>query len=275
MAEPTTLNHTHQTYDNFVLESAFEDQYNTKLDLMQFCTVDNSLVGVAGDKKIINTYTATDGTQTLKMGEGNTENIEVSYTPDEYSIELLQNRFPYYDEEAMRDPLIVDKGINHMAVDIFNTAMDKCMAEFNKAELMAEVEKFDFDAFVDGVALFPDNETEGISVFALVNPKTKAEIRKNLKDDLKYVEAYVRTGYVGTVNGVNIYTSNIAEDDTIILATKEAVTYFNKKGVEIEQERDANVRLNKMYSRKYGIFAFTNAKKAVKIVKKSAESPAG
>jgi hypothetical protein len=260
------LNHTHKTYDNKVLASKFEDQYESKLDLMQFCTVDDSLEGVAGQKIVINTYTATDGTQTLVMGEGNTENIEVSFEPVEYEIELLQNRFPYYDEEEQRDPKVVDKGIEHMSVDMFNTANKKAMAEFAKATLTANVSKLDFDAFVDGVALFPNNETEALEVFGLVNPKDKAQLRKNLKDDLKYITDYVRTGYIGTVNGVNLYTSDIAPEHTVILATKEAVKYIRKKGTEIEQERDANIRLNKIYSRQYGVFAFVDATKAVKIV---------
>ena len=253
-------------YPNHVLANRFEDQYNSKLDLMQFCTVDDSLVGVAGDVKKINTYTATDGTEVLTMGEGNTKDIEVSYEEKEYTIELLQNRFPYFDEEEMRDPLVIEKGLNHMAVDMFNTANGKAMAEFNKASLSAPVTAFDFDAFVDGVALFP-TENEEVSIFALVHKDNMKEIRKNLKDDLKYVEAYVRTGYVGTINGVNLYVSNIATKDTIILATKKAVTYFTKKGTEIEQERDANIRKNTVYSRKYGIFAFTDATQAVKLVK--------
>ena len=58
-----------KTYPNHVLENRFENQYATKLDLMQFCTVDDSLTGVAGDKVKINTYTATEGTETLAMGE--------------------------------------------------------------------------------------------------------------------------------------------------------------------------------------------------------------
>ena len=41
-----SLNHTHSGYSNFVLQTKFEDQYKSYLDLMQFCTVDNSLVGV-------------------------------------------------------------------------------------------------------------------------------------------------------------------------------------------------------------------------------------
>jgi hypothetical protein len=253
-------------YPNHVLENRFEDQYNSKLDLMQFCTVDDSLVGVAGDTKKINTYTATNGTQVLEMGEGNTQDIEVSYETKEYTIELLQNRFPYFDEEEMNDPLVVQKGLNHMSVDMFNTANAKAMAEFNKASLSVPVTAFNFDAFVDGAALLPF-EGEDVSVFALVHKNDVKEIRKNLKDSLQYVEAYARTGYIGTVNGVSIQISNEATEGTVILATKKAVTYFTKKGTEVEQERDANIRKNTVYSRKYGIFAFTDATQAVKLVK--------
>ena len=259
------LNHTHVGYDNFVLQTNFEDQYESKLDLMQFCTVDNSLTGTVGDKVKIGVYTATNGTEVLQMGEGNTKNIEVNRTEKEYVIELLQNRFPWYDEELMRDPNIIAKGQGHAVVDIYNTSNKKAMAEFARAELTAEVDKFDFNAFVDGVALFPDNEDESLKIFGFVHKDDKAEIRKNLKDDLKYITDFVRHGYTGTVNGVNLYTSNIATKGSVILATKKAVTYYNKKGVEIENERtDANKRLNTMYHRKYGIFAFTDTTQAVK-----------
>jgi hypothetical protein len=110
------LNHTHQAFPNFVLENTIEDQYNSHLDLMRFCTVDNSLVGVAGDIKKIRVYSASNGTEKLAMGDGNTKNIEVAYADKEYVILLAQNRFPYYDEELMRDPLVVDTGVRHMAV---------------------------------------------------------------------------------------------------------------------------------------------------------------
>lgn len=281
------LNHTHTGYDNFVLAVKFEDQYKTKLDLMPFVTVDNSLVGVAGDKIKVHTYKATDGTETLKMGKGNTKNIEVTMDEKEYTIELLQNRFPYYDEELMKDPKLIDKGIEHMAVDMFNTSMQKCIAEFKKATLKAEVDAFDFDAFVDGVALFPSldisEKTDGMGtgVFAFASREVVKEIRKNLRDELKYIEAYVRTGYIGTVNGVNIYTSALlTEADGVILATKKAVHYKNKLGTEIEQSTkfnrsadDANVRLNEIFSRKYGMFVFYDDREAVKLVKKTVTPP--
>ena len=35
----------HKIYENFYLSNEVEDQYNSHLDLQQFCTVDNSLVG--------------------------------------------------------------------------------------------------------------------------------------------------------------------------------------------------------------------------------------
>lgn len=266
-----TLNHTHVIYDNFVLANEIEDQYNSKLDLVRFCTVDNSLVGVAGDTKKINVYRATNGTQKLDMGEGNTKNIEVSYTPEQYTIQLAQNRFPYYDEEVMVDPMVVPVGLRHMATDMFNTVQADIFAEFNKASLRvytgAANKPISFDSFVDAVALLNLENIEDVEIFAFVNPAEMANLRKTLKDDLKYVEAFVRSGYVGTVAGVNIYTKKDAETGTIVLGTKEAVTLFNKKGVEVEQERDANVRLNEIYSRKYYLAALTDATKAVKIIR--------
>ena len=256
-----SLNHTHSGYSNFVLQTKFEDQYKSYLDLMQFCTVDNSLVGVPGSKIVIHTYKDTDGTETLQMGEGNTKNMETS----EKEIELLQNRFPWYDEELMNDPNIIKDGLNHMSVDMFNTANAKAMAEFQKATLEVKVGKFDFNAFVDGATMF-NTENDKPNVFALCHKEDVASLRKNLKDDLKYVEAFVRQGYIGTVAGVNIYITKIATKGTIILATKKAVKYLNKKGTEIVQERtDENKRLNTMYSRKYGVFYFADEREAVKL----------
>lgn len=261
------LNHTHMAYPNEVVAKEIEDLYNSHLDLMRFCTVDNSLVGVAGDIKKIRVYHATDATEKLAMGEGNTQNIEVAYSERDYEILLAQNRFPYYDEELMRDPLVVDTGVRHMTTDMFNHTQADIFAEFNKTENIIEAPVFDFGAFVDAVATLPGEDQEEREVFAFVHPEDKAAIRKALKDDLKYVEAYVRGGYIGTVAGVNLYVKQDAEPGTICGGTKKAVTYFNKKGVEVEQERDANIRLNEIYSRKYYLVALTDENECFKIVK--------
>ena len=271
------LNHKHTIYDNFVLENEIEDQYNSHLDLVRFCTVDNSLVGVAGDTKKIHVYRATNGTEKLEMGEGNTKNIKVSYAPEEYTIQLAQNRFPYYDEEVMKDPMVVQVGLKHMATDMFNTVNDDIFGEFNKTELIVYAgtgpNAIGFDSFVDAVALLDAENFEELEVFAFVNSKEMAKLRKTLKDDLKYVESFARTGYVGTVAGVNIYTKKDAEDGTVVVGTRDAVTLFNKKGTEVEQKRDPNIRLNEIYSRKYYLAALTDETKAVKIVREAEPEP--
>lgn len=261
------LNHTHQAYPNYVLANEIEDQLNSKLNLLNFCTIDNSLVGVAGDKKVIRVYNATNGTEKLAMGDGNTKNIEVAYSDKEYTILLAQNRFPYYDEEQMKDPLVVQTGLRHMTTDMANTEQADVLAEYAKATLTVNATAFDFGAFVDATALLNLENVEGVDIFALVNPADVAAIRKTLKDDLKYNESYVRTGYVGHVAGISLNVSKIVPAGTIYGGTKEAVTLFNKKGVEVEQERDANIRLNEIYSRKYYLAALTDATKCFKIVK--------
>lgn len=262
----------HKIYDNFFLSNEVEDQYNSHLNLQQFCTVDNSLVGEPGMVRKINVYKATDGTEKLTMGNGNTKSIEVSYTEEEHRILLAQNRFEYFDEQAMTDPMLVPVGVRHMGTDMFNTVNKDIFAEFNTATLAVEATDFGFGTFTDAVAKLNLEEIEGVDIFAFVCPADMGSIRKTLKDDLKYVESFARSGYVGTVAGVNLYTKKDAVSGTIILGTREAVTLFNKKGTEIEQivgqkrsETAANIRKNTIFSRKYYLAALTDATKAVKI----------
>ena len=252
-------------YENYYLSNEVEDQLNSRLDLLRFCTHDPSLEGTAGMKRIINVYSATDGTEKLAQGEGNSKSIEVGFTQKEYEILLAQNRFTWYDEEAMKDPMIVPTGMKHAGVDLFNTMQADIFAEFKKATLSVTATAFNFDAFADAKAKLNLEEADGIEIFAHVNANTMAKIRKALKDDLKYVEAFVRNGYVGTVCGINLYDKKDADDDALYIGTKKAVTMFTKKGVEIEQEREANIRKNDAYSRKYYIPALTDATQVVKL----------
>lgn len=262
----------HTLYDNFFLSNEVEDQFKSHLDLQQFCTIDNSLEGVAGMKRVINTYRATDGTEKLAVGEGNSKAIEVSFTGKEYTIALAQNRFKYNDEQAMQDPMLLPVGMKHAGTDMYNTIQGDIYSEFNKTGLEVACTNFDFDAFVDAVAALNLEADEEATIFAFVCPKDKAKVRKALKDDLKYIEAYARTGYIGTVAGVNLYTKKDATEGTIIVATKEAVTIFTKQGVEVEQvdknnrsETAANVRENNVFTRKYYIVALTNESKAIRL----------
>ena len=254
-----------QVYDNFFLSNTVEDQFNSHLDLQQFCVVDNTLVGTAGMKRIIHTYRATNGTEKLTVGQGNSKSIEVSYTPVEYEIALAQNNFKWYDEHAMTDPMLVPVGMKHIGTDMYNTVQGDIYGEFSKTGVQVEATAFNFDAFVDASAALNREKIEGIEIFAFVAPADKAKVRKALKDELKYVESYARQGYIGSVAGINLYDKADATEGEIVVAIKGAVTIFNKKGVENELERDSNIRLNTAYSRKYYVVALTDESKAVKI----------
>lgn len=261
----------HKIYDNFYLSNEVEDQYNSHLNLQQFCTVDNSLVGTAGMLRKINVYKATDGTEKLAMGVGNSKSIEVGYTEKEYRILLAQNRFKYYDEQEMTDPMLVPVGVRHMGTDMFNTVNGDIYGEFGKATQVVVTSAFNFDCFADAQSVLNIENVGGVSLFAFVCAADMADIRKNLKDTLQYVEKFAVSGYVGTVAGVNLYTKKDATPGSIIMATREAVTIFNKKGTEVEQERDSNTRENSIYSRKYYLAAMTDETKAVKIFKGEAK----
>ena len=108
-------------YENFFLANEIEDTYNSHLALQQFCTVNNDLVGTAGMKYKVNVYTGTEGTEILKIGEGNTKQIKVSYTPKEYEILLAQNRFMFHDEEKMTDPMIELVGTKQMGCLLYTS----------------------------------------------------------------------------------------------------------------------------------------------------------
>lgn len=263
-------------YQNFVLENKLEDQFNSHLDLQQFCTIDTSLSGTAGMTKKINVYQATDGTEKLTLGEGNSKIIEASFTQKEYEILLAQNHGVWYDEEQMEDPYIGYTIARHAATDMFNTMNADIFAEFGKASLTADLSGTDyFGAFVDAQALLEVESTDAgaPSTFALVSPAVLAKLRKALKDDLKYVESFARTGYVGTVAGTNLYVKKDAGNNEIAIATREAVTLFLKKGTETElyqvnnrSDDAANKRRNDLFTRKYYLAALTDDTKAVRII---------
>lgn len=259
-------------YANFYLSNEVEDQFNSHLDLQRFCTVDRTLEGTAGMKRKINRYRATNGTQKLSVGNGNTQTIAVSYAQREYDILLAQNRFEYYDEQAMTDPMLVPVGARHMGTDMFNTVNGDIYGEFAKATRILPVSSFDFAAFADAMSMLNLENLEDVNIFGFVCASDMAAIRKALKDDLKYVEAFAKNGYVGTVAGVNLYTKKDATPGSIYIATNAAVTLFIKKGTEVEQvtknarsETAANTRLNTLFARKYYLAALTDETKDIHI----------
>lgn len=262
----------HTIYENFVLENKINDILTTAVDLSNYMTLDNQLVENAGMKKIVNKYTATGNVEDLAMGVGNSEDIEVGFVGTEYEVGVTQGRFKYYDEQEMTDPMVVDVGLDGLAKTMVNDFTAKAIAEYDKATLGTIPSAWNFDAVVDAIAKLNLEDEAGL--FLLISPKNQAAFRKNLKDDLKYVEGFVRVGYIGSVCGVPVIVSKAVPEDVAYLATREAITLFTKKATEIEQERDANVRENKIYARKVALVALTDATKLVKLDKRGFEEVA-
>lgn len=256
-----------QVYDNVVLANKIEDILTTAVDLTSYMTVDTSMTQEAGMKKKINTYKAQGNVETLAMGNGNTGDIEVSFSTKEYEVETVQGRFQYYDEQAMTDPMVVQAGLEGIAKTMINDFTAKAVAEFDKATLTVKRTGFAFTDVVDAIAKLKTENEDGL--FILVGIADLANFRKELKDDLKYNEDFVRTGYVGSVCGVPVIVTKAITNGNIYLASKEAVTLFIKKDTEVEQERDANVRNNKVYIRKVAVVALTDETKVVKLTPKA------
>lgn len=253
-------------YENIVLESKVKDFLDTKLDVSQFYTHNDSMTENAGMKKVINVYDATGNVEDLLEGEGNTTEVEVSFTPVEYTASTVQGKFSITDESIMKDPMSLDTGLAKLSAQIVNNINGKFVAELGKATLTVTYSTtgITFDNIVDALALVGEDDTN-YNLF--INPAQRAQLRKNLKDSLQYVEDFARTGYIGSVSGVNVYTSDLVPADTAYLFNVEAVTVFTKKDVEVEIERDANKRNNIFYGRVVNVVANTDLGKCVKLTK--------
>ena len=261
-----------KTFDNQVLETKLENQLITKLNMNQFITMDYSLTEAPGMKKVIRTYVGTGNVEDLAMGAGNSEAIGSQFSEAEYEVVTTQGHVPFYDEQQMNDPVAIDKAIQHLSEALTNDVTTKIVAELRKGS--GTLATLDFDGVVDAVAEYPDEEASGL--YLLMNKMAYAELQKECKDQLKYVEDYVRKGYVGHLAGVPIFVTKaianadpdaetpVAEHAEAFLASKDAITCFMKKGVEVEQERDANTRKNDIFGRNVKVIAITDATKIFK-----------
>lgn len=255
----------HTIYENFVIANKVADFMNTKLSVSPFYTVDASLSQAAGMKKTVNKYTATGAVRDVAMTEGNLEadEVTVAFTPISYEVKYVQGKFPYYDEEVLQDPMLVPVGLEKMGANMANDLTSKFYGELAKADRFQIYKAaMSFDNIVDATAQFGESE-EGL--FLLINPNQKAALRKSLKDSLEMTEGFVRTGYIGSINNIPVYTSVMVPEDIAYIANKEAVTVFVKKEVETEQERVSNTRLNTIFNRRCNVVALTDATKVVKL----------
>lgn len=253
-------------YENFILESKITDLLNTKMAVRNFMTVDDSLAEAPGMIKKINTYTYTGKAEKVGKGQKNTTRGAVSYTTKQYEVEVTQQVFDYYDEEAMQDPKLIDIGMDNSANEMVNDMNRKFFAELAKATSIHQVTgALKYDDIVDAIQLMNLEDENGL--FLIIGNDLKAEIRKD--PDFKSAKQgeILFTGHIGSISGVPVVYSALAPKDTAFLATKAAVTLFVKKESEVEQDRDKEARLNTIIMRKVNLVALTDATKVVKITK--------
>lgn len=239
-------------FNNTVLEAQATDLLTTKVNTRSLMTVDASLAESAGMKKTINVYTYTGAAEALAAGVGSTaaNRGSIGYTGNDYTVLTIQQAFDYTDEDALKDPQIVEMMMNGATQVMAN----KLTADFYDAISKTANEhgitgSFSYDGIVDAIATLNVEDESGL--FLLINPAQKADIRKDADYTAAQLGEVVYNGQIGTVAGIPVIVSKAVGAGTAYLATTAAVKCFMKKDVEIEQERDADKRTNSVYLRTY------------------------
>jgi len=171
-------------YDNKVIESVAKDLLTTAINTRSLMTIDNELAESAGMVKTINTYTYTGEAEELANGVGNTANKRgtISYVGADYRVKLCQQAYDYTDEEAMKDPYIVD-GMMKGAVQVMT---NKMTSDFVTAitgtgvtlgVTFAKGGALNYDTIVDAISTL--NLEDESQLFILIPNKWKAALRKD------------------------------------------------------------------------------------------------
>lgn len=255
-----------KTFDNEVLSIKFENNLLTALNMSAYCTVNNELAQEPGMIYKVRTYVGTGAAEDVEMGAGASEWIGSEFTETQYEVGVTAAKAHYFDEQALNDPNAVDTAIKRLSDSFTNDLTQKIVAEFDKATQVQYSFDHSFEAIIDALSMFPDDESiDGASKFLLCNKKDAAKIIKKCKDSLQYVEGFVRQGYLGTIAGVNIVQTDAVAEGSLYLADKTAVTVFQKRGVKLTTEYDADLRENKLFGNVIRVIALTDATHLVKL----------
>ena len=253
-------------YANKVLEAKAKDLLTTSINTRNLMAVDEDLVENAGMTKTINTYTYAGEAEESANGVGNTtaKRGSIAYTGKDYTVKMVQQAFDYFDEDFMKDNTIVDnmlKGANQVMV---NKMTSDFIGELAKATLTSTFTTFGYEAIVDGIsALNIEDESE---LFVVIPNAWKKDLRKDADYKAARMGEVVYNGQVGTICGIPVIATNALTDAAYVM-TKEAVKLFIKKDVEVEQDRNADIRQNSVYLRTAYVVALVDATKIVKLSK--------
>ena len=261
-------------YANKVIEAKAKDLLTTQVNARSMMTIDNSLTATAGMTKTINTYTYSGVAEELAVGAGNTASTRgsIAYVGKDYVVKMVQQAADYYDEDFMKDNLIVDfmlKGATQVMTNKMTSDFYAALAttgsdsnELVKGITFAKNGKLSYDVIVDAISELNVEDESGI--FIVIPNAWKAALRKDADYKSAHMGDVIYNGQVGTVAGIPVIATKALSDKAYVM-TKEAVTLFMKKDVEVEQERDADKRKNSIYLRDCYICALTDATKACKI----------
>ena len=261
-------------YANKVIEAKAKDLLTTQVNARSMMTIDNSLTATAGMTKTINTYTYSGVAEELAVGVGNTSSTRgsIAYVGKDYVVKMVQQAADYFDEDFMKDNLIVDfmlKGAtqvmtNKMTSDFYAALATKGSGstELVKGVTFAKGKALSYDVIVDAISELNVEDESGI--FIVIPNAWKASLRKDADYKSAQMGEVIYNGQVGIIAGIPVIATKALTDKAYVM-TKEAVTLFMKNDVEVEQERDADTRKNSIYLRDCYICALTDATKACKI----------
>ena len=251
-------------YENKVLEAKAQDLLTTSVNARSLMSIDTDLTQNAGMTKTINVYTYEGTAEELEVGKGNTNRGSISYEGKDYEVKLVQQVFDYFDEDYMKDNTIVDNMLKGASQVMVNKMTADFVAELKKATLNAPFTTFGYEAIVDGISGL--NIEDESAVFVVIPNAWKADIRKDEDYKSARMGEVIYNGQVGTVAGIPVIATKALENEAYVM-TKEAVKLFMKKDVEVEQERDADIRQNSVYLRSAYICALVDGTKIVKLAK--------
>lgn len=256
-------------FNNKVLENKAKDLLSTAINTRSLMTIDNSLTEAAGMVKTINVYTYSGEAEALANGVGSTSGKRgsITFTGTDYTVQMLQQAFDYTDEEAMKDPFIVDAMMKGATQVMANKLTSDFIAACGSASVTNKVEfakgaALSYDTIVDAISAL--NLEDESKVFILIPLKWKAALRKDEDYKSAQLGQVIYNGQVGTICGIPVVATKALTDKAYVM-TNEAVKCFMKKDVEVEPDRDPDTRKNSVYMRTAYVVALADATKICKV----------
>lgn len=259
---------TFNGYDNEVIANKLKDSLITKLDLSRFVTPDYELTENPGMIKKIHRYSLADGSavETLDRGEGNSVDVSASMITEAYKVLRTQGRTRYYTDDALNDPFLVNSQLTLLSNEMINDFTRAAVREMGKtSNQYPNGGTISESMFAQAISKYTSVYESQEGLFFLANIEMEPVLRGILGESLKFVEPYVTKGAIGTIYNVPIFLTKAVPAGLIYLATKEAVTLFIKRALEVEQTYDPNNKLHSVYATVWNVCALTDESRCIAI----------